>query len=110
MGGEEVSEFWLRSAMWFAKDSKREGYLGMFLSWLYSSGELTATLKMTPKEYLRGVLDEADTGNFLQPWFCCCEITQTHLALWNLAAGPKPKFKSASPHCSRKDIFNARQL
>ncbi len=24
-GGEEVSEFWLRSAMWFAKASKREG-------------------------------------------------------------------------------------
>ncbi len=25
MDGDEVSEFWLRSAMWFAKASKREG-------------------------------------------------------------------------------------
>ncbi len=67
MGGEEVSEFWHRSAMWFAKASKREGKLGIFPSCLYSSGALTAPLKMTPKEYFRGLIDEADTGNFLQP-------------------------------------------
>ncbi len=65
MGGEEISEFWLRSAMWFAKASKREGQLGIFPSRL-NWGALNALLKMTAKEYCRGLLDEADTGNLPQ--------------------------------------------
>ncbi len=63
MGGEEISEFWLRFVMWLAKASKRRGQLGLFPSRLNSSGTLTASLKMTPKEYFCGLLDEADTGN-----------------------------------------------
>ncbi len=45
MGGEVVSEFWLRSAMWFAKASKREGKLAYFHLDYILQGHLPLLLK-----------------------------------------------------------------